>query len=125
MDGAALEFREDGLERLAHDIGKDIEPPPVGHAENDLLDAQLASALEDLLHGGHQALAAVEPEPLGAGEFLVQVPFEAFGFDQPVQDGAFSPGGEMGLVVDCFHPFLKPRLFVRVLDVHEFDADVA
>jgi len=56
---------------------------------------------------------------------LVQVLLETLGFEQPVEDGALAPGGEKGLVVDGFHALLEPRLLARVLDVHEFDADVA
>ena len=85
----------------------------------------MAAALEYLFHGRDQAFAAVEPETLGTGEFLVQVLLKTLGFEQPVEDGALAPGGEKGLVVDGFHALLEPRLLARVLDVHEFDADVA
>src|SRR3546814_19254463 len=38
MGGVALEFGEDGRERLAYDVGEHVEPAAMGHAEHDLLD---------------------------------------------------------------------------------------
>ena len=64
---AALEFVENGAERLAHDVGQHVEPAAMRHADDDLLEAELAAALDDLLERRDQRLAAVEAEPLGAG----------------------------------------------------------
>jgi hypothetical protein len=52
---------------LAHDLGEDVQPAAVGHAEDDLADAELAAALDDLLERRDQRLGAVEAEALGAG----------------------------------------------------------
>ncbi len=49
----ALEFGKDRLQRLAHHAGEHVEPPAVGHADDDVLDAELAAALEDLLERRH------------------------------------------------------------------------
>ena len=46
----ALEFMKDCLKGLAHHVGKHVEPAPMCHAEHNLLDAQLATALKDLFH---------------------------------------------------------------------------
>ncbi len=47
--GAALELVEDGAVRLAHHLGEHVQPAAMGHAEDDLLQAELAAALDDLL----------------------------------------------------------------------------
>ena len=63
---AALEFVKDLAIGLGHQIGEHVQPPAMAHAQNDLGDAQLAAALDDLLQRRHHRLAAVEPEALGA-----------------------------------------------------------
>jgi len=95
----------------------------MGHAENDFLDTHLATALENLLHGGDQAFTAIEAETLDAREFSVEELLKAFRLDQAVEDRLFALFGEVGLVVDAFDAFLDPGFLVRVLDVHELDAD--
>src|SRR5690349_23687962 len=41
-----LELVEDLLERLAQQVGQDVQPAAVGHADDDLLDAQPRGALD-------------------------------------------------------------------------------
>ena len=118
-----LEFGEDRLERLAHDVGQHVQAAAMRHAEHDFLDAQLAAAFENLFQPRHQAFAAVEPEALGARELLVEVLLEAFGLDQAAEDGKLAAIGEVGLVADRLDAFLDPCLLVRILNVHELDAD--
>ena len=55
----------------------------MGHAQNDLLEAELAAALEDLLERRDHGLAALQAETLGAGVFHLQETFEALGLGQP------------------------------------------
>ena len=54
----------------------------MGHAEHDLLHAQRAAALDDLLQRRDQRLAAVEAEALGARVLDVEELLEALGLDQ-------------------------------------------
>ena len=61
---AALELVEDRAVGLAHHRGQDVQPAAVGHAEDDLVNAQGAAPLDDLLERRHRQLAAVEAEPL-------------------------------------------------------------
>ena len=51
----------------------------MGHAEHDLLETELGAALQHLFHGGHQGLAAIQAEALGAGVFLVEEALEVLG----------------------------------------------
>ena len=125
MGGAALELREDRREGLAHEVGQDVEAAAVRHADHDLLQAQLAAALEDLLQRRDHGLAAVQAEALGAGVLLVEELLEDLGRGQALQDGALAVLGELGLVLDRFDALLDPGLLGRVLDVHVLDADLA
>ena len=69
------------------------------HADDDLLHADRAAALDDLLERRDHQLAAVEPEALGAGEFQVAEILEALGLDQLVEDRAPALAGEADLLV--------------------------
>ena len=84
----ALELGEDRREGLAHDVGQHVQAAAMGHADHDLLDAELAAALQDLLQGRDQGLAAVQAEALGAGIFLVEEPLEGLGGGQALEDRA-------------------------------------
>src|SRR5436305_14786928 len=68
---AALELVEDDAVRLAHDLRQHIEPAAVRHAEHDLLHAERAAALDDLLKRRDHRFAAIKAEPLGGGELEV------------------------------------------------------
>ena len=82
----------------------------MGHADHDLLDAELAAALEDLLERRDHRFAAVEAEALGAGVLDVEEALEPLGLDQPLEDGALALGGELGLVADALDALLDPGL---------------
>ena len=69
------------------------------HADDDVLHAQRAAALDDLLQRRDQRLAAVQAEALGAGEALVRGTLEALGLDQLLQDGDLALRGEADLLV--------------------------
>ena len=89
---AALELVEDGAVRLGHHLRQHVEPAAMRHAEHDLLHAERAAALDDLLQRRDHRFAAVEAEALGAGEFEVAEFLEALGLDQLVEDGALALG---------------------------------
>ena len=125
IGGIALEFREDGREGLADEIGQHVEPAAMGHAHHHLIDAELAAALQDLLQRRDRGLAAVQPEALGAGIFAVEEALEDLRRRQPLQYRELTLGGELGLVADRFDALLDPGLLGRVLDMHELDADLA
>src|SRR3546814_9654866 len=88
--GAALEFREDRREGLAEEVGQHVEAAAGRHADDHLLEAEVAAALEDLLQRRNHRLAAVEAEALGAGVFLVEELLEDLGCGQALQDGALA-----------------------------------
>ena len=82
------------------------------HAEHDLLHAEIAAALDDLLQRRDQRLRPVEPEALGAGELDVAEFLEALGLDQLVEDRALALAGEGDLLVGAFDALLDPLLLV-------------
>ena len=121
----SLELVQDGAIGLAHDGGQDVQAAPVGHAQHDLVHAQGAAALDDLLHGRDQALAPVQAEALGAGEALVQEALPGLGLDQLLQDRLLALGGEGDFLVLALDALLDPALLVGVGDVHELHAHIA
>ena len=120
---AALEFMEQRAMRLAHHLGQHVEAAAMRHADHDLLHAEIAAALDDLLQRRNQRFAAVEAEALGAGEFEVAEFLEAFGLDQLHQDRAPALAGEADLLVRTLDALLDPGLLRAVRDVHELDAE--
>src|SRR5947209_4199577 len=114
---AALELVEDRAMRLAHHLGEDVEPPAMRHAEHDLLHAEIAAALDDLLERRDQRLSPVETEALGAGEFDVAELLEAFRLDQLVEDRALALARERDFLVLPLDALLDPGLLLRIRDV--------
>src|SRR5664280_1521720 len=94
-DRAALEFMEDGAVRLTHHLAEHVEPPAMGHTQGDLLEAELAAALDDLFERRDHRLRAVEAEALAAGVFDVEEILEALGLDQFAEDRALAFLGEV------------------------------
>ena len=121
--GAALELVEDRPVRLGHHLGQDVQPAAMGHAEDDLLQTQLAAALDDLLQRRDQRLGAVEAEALGALVLDVEKLLEALGLDQLVEDRPLALVGEGDALVGALDAGLQPGLLVRVGNVGELDAD--
>ena len=122
---AALEFVEELAIGLAHHVDEHVQAPAMRHAEHDVLDAQRAAALDDLLHRRDRRFAAVEPEALGADEFHAAEFLEDFGFDQLVQDRALAFARERDLVLGALDPPLKPFALLGIGDVHVLVADRA
>ena len=120
---AALELVEDRAVRLGHHLGEHVEPAAMRHAEHDLLHAELAAALDDLLQRRDQRFAAVEAEALGALVLDVDELLEAFGLDQLLQDRLLAGGGEGDFLVGALDARLDPGLLLGIGNVHELDAE--
>src|SRR3954453_6446699 len=114
---------EQGAMRLAHHLRQHVEAAAMRHAEHDLLHAEIAAALDDLLQRRDQRFGTVEAEALGAGELGIAEFLKTLGLDQLVEDGAASLAGEADLLVGTFDALLYPRLLRGVGDMHEFDAE--
>src|ERR1700745_1058566 len=109
--------------RLSPHLRQHIEPAAVPHADADVLHAERAAALDDLLERRDHRLAAVEAEALGTGELDVAELLEAFRLDQLVEDRALALAREADLLVGPLDALLDPGLLHRIGDVHELDAE--
>ena len=88
------------------------------HADDDVLHPELAAALDDLLHRGDQALAAIKAEALRAHILDMQVFLEPLGLDHLFQDRLPALAGEGDFLAVAFDPLLEPVGLVGVGNVH-------
>ena len=95
----------------------------MGHAESDLLQAELAAALDDLLERRNHRLRAVEAEALGARILDVEEILEPLGLDQLAEDRALALPRELDFLVRPLDALLNPGLLRRIGDMDEFEAD--
>src|SRR6185437_12028889 len=114
---------KDDAVRLPHHLGEHVEPASMGHAESDILQAELAAALDDLLERRNHRFRAVEAEALGARILDVEEILETLGLDQFTKDRALSLRRELDFLVRPLDPLLNPGLLRRIGDMHEFEAD--
>lgn len=84
----AGELAEDGLVRLADDVGQNVQTTTVRHTNDDVLDTVVDTAVDQGLHTRHQALASLQTETLVVGELGSQERFEAGTPDETVEDAA-------------------------------------
>src|SRR5262245_10641223 len=124
MSRAALELVEDRPVGLRHHIGEHVEPSAMRHADDDLLQSELAAALDHLLERRHHRLAAVEPEPLRAGIFHVEESLEDLRLDQLLEDRLFAFRGRPNGVLGEFDALLDPGPLLGIGDVHVLGADM-
>src|SRR5712691_4911010 len=115
-DAAAAELVEDGAKRLLHDVSEHVQAPAMGHADDDLADAELSVALDHLFHGRRERFAAVEAEALGAGIFHVEEALDGFGLYQLVEDRLLALSREANLLV--LDALLDPAALLGVGDMH-------
>ncbi len=119
----ALEAGEDPLGRVAHDVGQDVQPPAVGEADRDFLDAPLASPLEELVEERDRRLASLDrvaalPEILRSEEPLERLRREEF----PEDAAPDLAGRRLGNRSDALP---DPLLLDRVGDEAVLDAHLA
>src|SRR5262245_28272648 len=112
---------EDHAVRLVHHLRQHVEPPAMCHAEEDLIDAERAAALDDLLECRDHRFGAVKTKPLGASELEIAELLETFRLDQLVEDRALALAREGDLLVGPLDALLHPALLRRIGNVHELD----
>ena len=120
--GLAGELLENVGVGLIEDVREGVQAAPVGHADDELLGAELRAALHDGVQRGQQALTALHAEALLAHELLLEELLEDGGLVELLenllllrlaQDG---PVGQLDVV-------LEPLPALRLADVHVLDAD--
>ena len=123
-DEALGELLEDELEGFAEEVGEDVEPAAVGHAQHDLVDAGVRAAFDNGVERGDERLAALEGEAFLADVLGVQEMLKELGLVEAVQDADLLLAGEIGLVAARLHAGLQPAPDLGFLDVEILDADV-
>ena len=117
----ALELGEDEGHRLAHDVGQDVEPAPVGHPDDEAVRAKLGGAVDAPLEGRNDGLPPIQPEALGGVELVGEEGLEGIGEAQALEDVhllllvVVQPAGMLDALPD-------PVALVGVPDVHVLDA---
>ena len=119
---AALELVKQRAVRLRHHLRQHIEAAAMRHAKHDLLHAEIAAALDDLLQRRDQQLSPVETETLGAGELDVA------NFSKPSASTNLLRIARLPSrvnVISLSAPSMRVLhpLFCSASDMHEFDAD--
>src|SRR5215470_6972451 len=114
---------KDGAVRLGHDLRQHVEAAAMRHADDDVARAERAATLDDLLQRRDHGFAAIEAEALGAGEFHIAELFEAFGFNELVEDGALTLAREGNLLVRALDALLDPAFLRGIGNMEEFDAE--
>ena len=125
LERAALEFVKDRAVGFGHHIGQHRQAAPVGHADDDVFNAQGAATFDDLLHRWDQAFAAIKPKAFGAHVFDMEKFFEAFRLDQFVENGFAALAGEADFFAVTFNTLFEPRGFFGIGNMHILQGESA
>ena len=93
------------------------------HANYDFLRPLLGGGFNRCLHRWDGGLAAFQAEALGAHKFPRAKGFKAFRFRQLLENLVFLRSIKGTNPGRAFNAALDPGFLVRVLDMHEFNAD--
>ena len=115
---ATLKFVKDRAIGFLHDVCQHGQTAAVRHTDDNVLNAQLTTALDDLFHRGDQAFAPIKAKALGTHVLDVQEFLEAFGLYQLVQDGFSAITGELDFLAVALDPLFQPRGLFGIRDVH-------
>src|SRR5690606_7050407 len=119
----AFELVEQIFGVLAQGVDQHVQTAPVGHTENDFLDAITAATLDDLVDGENQALATLQTKALGAGIAGSKIFLKAFSGYQPLQQMLAPRRLVTGMRPHGLEALLHPALFLGVHDVHVLGTD--
>ncbi len=119
------EFVEEELVVLAEDVGEDVEPSAMGHAHDDLGEAEAGARLDDGVEHGDEGLAAFQGKALLADVAGVEERLEFLGAEEIGEDALLFLPGEGGTAPGALDPVPDPAALGEDLHVHVFDADVA
>src|SRR5215210_28993 len=114
-----LELAEDLGVRLVHHVRKDVEPPPVCHAQSNHGRADVGGGADDPVQHRDDHVVPFDREPLLAEERLMEELLEGVHHGEPLEEP---------LRVFSFHPLVEaarlyglaqPEPLLRVVDVPE------
>ncbi len=95
----------------------------MGHAQDDLLDAEVGRALDQQIEHRDHALASLEREALGADELRVQELLEDLRVGELGEDPELLVGPEVEAVAGRLHRLLQPGPRLSILEEGELGAD--
>ena len=118
------ELGEEGLQRLLQEVRQHVEPPAVGHAQDDLQRAVAPGARQNGFQRHHHALAAFQGKPLLADVAGMQEPLEHLGVQQGLQHPALRGRLGGGLLGANLQTVAQPVPGFDGGQVHELRPDV-
>ena len=118
-----LELVEESGGWLAEDIDEDIEPTPVGHADDDLLDPLAPGTLGQFVHQGNQGLATFQREALLADVAGMEIALHTLRGGEQGQQPAAIRGLQLRFAAVSLQALLYPALLLDAGDVHVLGAD--
>ena len=121
--GLIGELAEDEPRMLAHDVCQHIQAAPVGHAEDNFLDALLSGAFDRQIEQGDETFRAFEGEAFGSDEFFTDKFLESDRVCETCEDAELFLARDLQPVLGAFHALLQPLARDQVVDVHVLDAD--
>src|SRR5262245_4873032 len=124
MSRASLELIEDRPVWLRHHIGEHVEATAMRHADDDLLQPELAAALDHLFQRRHHRFAAVEPKPFCSSVFHVEEALENLRLDQLLENRLLAFRREADGIFGELDALLDPGPLLGIGDVHVFGADM-
>ncbi len=117
----AFELPEDPAVALAHHVGQDVQPSPVGHSHDHPFHVSRRRVLQKDVEHRDQALRAFQAETLVAHVFRMEEPLEGLRRVEALQDVALVV--LFDLPRNALDPLLDPPFLIGVLDVHVLDPD--
>ena len=120
--GLARELLENVGVRLVEDVGQGVQAAAVGHADDELLGAQLGAALHDGVQRREHAFSPLHAEALLAHEFLLEKLLEHRGLIELLEDLLLLLRAQHGTVGEL-NVLLEPGPTLRLADVHVLDAN--
>jgi len=82
-----VEFVEDGLVRLAQDVGQHIEPPAVRHADHGMPCTAHGTFLDERIEHRHEGIRTLDRKPLGVRIGSPDKPFQVINLGQSMEEG--------------------------------------
>jgi hypothetical protein len=125
LDALLFELRQDHLIGLVQHVRQHVEPPPVRHADDHLLDAEVDAVVHQRVDQRHHPFAPLHGKSLLPYVPRLEVLLESLGRHDLVQQRLGLGGRELGPIQERLHPLDEPFPLGFVGDVHELDADRA
>src|SRR5207249_12337734 len=114
----------DLFERLSDDVCQNIQPAPVGHADDRFLDVVQRGFGQNPLQYRDGSLCPFQAESLVPDEPGVKKPLKPLGRREAAENLPLGFCVQRRPIFRRLHTLLNPALFFRVLNVAVFDADL-